>query len=91
LVELPKDKKALHNKLVYRLKEESDSTKRHKARLVVSGFQQRECIDFIEIFSCYELTTISSLSIVATEDLHLEQLNVKTAFLHGGLEDIYIV
>ena len=38
-----------------------------------------------------KLTTISSLSIVATEDLHLEQLNVKTAFLHGGLEDIYIV
>ena len=31
------------------------------------------------------------LSIVATEDLHLEQLNVKTTFLHGDLdEEIYM-
>ena len=30
------------------------------------------------------------LSLVATEDLHLEQLDVKTTFLHGDLdEDIY--
>nr|GEU42322.1 hypothetical protein [Tanacetum cinerariifolium] len=31
------------------------------------------------------------LSIIASEDLHLEQLDVKTAFLHGDLdEDIYM-
>ena len=31
------------------------------------------------------------LSIVTSEDLHLEQLDVKTSFLHGDLEDIYML
>ena len=39
-----------------------------------------------------KLNTIRSvLSIVAVEDLYLEQLDVKTAFLHGDLdEEIYM-
>ncbi|MGV7988852.1 reverse transcriptase domain-containing protein, partial [Mycobacterium kansasii] len=51
LVTLPKSKTALHNKWVYRLKEEHDGSKRYKARLVVKGFQQKAGIDFTEIFS----------------------------------------
>ena len=36
-------------------------------------------------------TIITILNIVASEDLHLEQLDVKTAFLHGDLdEEIYM-
>jgi len=39
-----------------------------------------------------KLTTIRYvLSIVTVEDLHLEQLDVKTAFLHNDLEDIYMI
>ena len=43
----------------------------------------------MEIFSpIVKMTTIRViLSIVATENLHLEQLDVKTAFLHGDLKE----
>ena len=89
LTELPPGKKALHNKWVYRIKEEHDGNKRYKARLVVKGFQQKEGVDYNEIFSpVLKLTTIRLvLKIVAAENLHLEQLDVKTAFLHGDLEE----
>jgi len=89
LTKLPKGKKALHNKWVYRLKEEQNGTKRYKARLVVKGFQQKEGIDYTEIFSpVVKMTTIRVvLSMVAVDNLHLEQMDVKTAFLHGDLEE----
>lgn len=38
LAKLSMGKKALHNKWVYRVKEDHDGSKRYKARLVVKGF-----------------------------------------------------
>lgn len=60
----------------------------------MKGFQQKEDIDYTEIFSLVvKLTTIRViLGIVDAEDLHFEQLDVKTAFLHGDFEeDIYMM
>jgi len=93
LIELSKSKRALHNKWVYQLKEENDGTRRYNARLVVKGFQERECINFNEIFSPVVKHTIIRyvLSIVAAENLHLEQMDVKTMFLYGDLENIYML
>lgn len=89
LTRLPDGRKALLNKWVYRVKEDADGSKRYKARLVVKGFLQKEGIDYTEVFSpVVKLTTIRIvLGIVAAENLHLEQLDVKTTFLHGDLEE----
>jgi hypothetical protein len=73
LVQLPRRKRALQNKWVYRLKEEDGEKKRYNARLVVKGFAQKKGIDFDEIFSpVVKLTSIRTiLSLVAVEDLHI--------------------
>ena len=66
----------------------------YRARLVVKIFAQKEGIDFHQIFSlAVRISTIKVvLAIYAALDLHLEQLDVKTAFLHGELEEeIYML
>ena len=94
LVELPKEKRALRNKWVYKLKPgDAGKPPRYKARIVVKGFQQKKGVDFDEIFApVVKMTSIRTvLSIAASMNLEVEQLDVKTVFLHGDLEgEIYM-
>ena len=96
LVKLPTDRKAIGCKWVFKVKEgssENGSDIRFKARLVAKGFAQRKGMDYNEIFSpVVRHTSIRILlAIVAAENMELEQMDVKTAFLHGELEeDIYM-
>ncbi len=90
LVKLSKCKKALENRWIYRVKQESNSASlRYKARLVVKGFRQRNGVDFNEIFSLVvKMSSIRTmLSLTATLNLEVEQMDVKKAFLHGDLEE----
>ena len=94
LTKLPVGKKVLHNKWVYRIKNEHDGSKCYSARLAVKGFQQKKGIDYLEIFSPVVKMSIIRLvlGMVVAENLHLEQLNVKMAFVYGDLEeDIYMI
>jgi ATP-binding cassette subfamily B (MDR/TAP) protein 1 len=94
LVKLPEGRKALKNKWVFKLKKDGDKLVKYKARLVVKGFGQKRGIDFVEIFSpVVKMSSIRViLGLVASLDLELEQMDVKTAFLHGDLdEEIYMV
>jgi hypothetical protein len=75
---------------VFRCKiEPNRSQPRYKAQLVVKGFGQKKDIDFDEIFS--PVVTMSFirvvLSLAAKMNLEIGQLDVKTAFLHGNLEE----
>ncbi|KAH9706494.1 hypothetical protein KPL70_012223 [Citrus sinensis] len=65
-----------------------------EVRLVAKGFAQKECIDYNEVFSpVVKHTSIRILfALVAEYELELAQLDVKTAFLHGDLEEeIYMI
>ena len=79
LVELPKRKRALWNKLVYKLKPgDAGNPPRYKARIMVNGFYQKKGVDFDEIFApVVKMTSIRTvLSIATSMDLEVEQLDV---------------
>ena len=81
-------------KWVFRVKKDIEGRiLRHKARLVVKGYAQREGIDFGEIFSpVARMDSIRILiAIAAQEKWELHHLDVKTDFLNGEIkEEIYI-
>ena len=63
---------------------------RYKARLAAKGYAQREGIDYNEVFSPVVVKHSSIhilLALVAQYELDLDQLDVKTAFLHGDLDE----
>ena len=88
LVELPKDSKVVGCKWVFKLKKSVDGKiERYKVQLLAKGYSQMEGIGYHEIFSTVvKLVSICIvLALVAVLDLELEQLDVKTTFLHGYL------
>ncbi|KAG8490587.1 hypothetical protein CXB51_013756 [Gossypium anomalum] len=62
---------------------------RYKTRLVAKGYSQIPGVDFTDVFSpVVKHSSIRALlGIVAMHDLELEQLDVKTTFFHGELEE----
>jgi hypothetical protein len=89
IVELPAGRKFVGSKWLFKKKFNAQGkVEKYKARLVAKGYSQVEGIDFGEIFSpVAKLTSIRFiLSIVVAFDLEVEQMDVKTAFLHGNLE-----
>lgn len=90
LVDAPPGGKVLPCRWVFTIKRGADGrVQRYKARLVVKGFAQREGIDFSEVFAPTSkyASLRALLAVAAKERMILQQLDVKTAFLNGQLEE----
>ena len=95
LTPLPPGKTALPSRILFKVKLDSlNQPSRWKARVVAKGFKQRPGVDFFSTFApvVKAKSLRMLLSIVATRDLELEQLDFDTAFLNAPLEEeVYMV
>ncbi|PHU15965.1 Zinc finger CCCH domain-containing protein 14 [Capsicum chinense] len=90
LVDLPPGNKPLGSKWIFKRKMKANGTiDKYKARLVVKGFKQKEGLDYFDTYSpVTRITSIRMLiALAAVYNLQIQQMNVKTAFLNGDLEE----
>lgn len=87
-------KHVLRGKWVFKIKRGPDgSVQKYKARWVVRGFEQVEGSDFNETFAAVvkPMSYKVLFAIAAAMDYEIEQMDVKTAFLYGHVEDeVYV-
>ena len=90
LVEAPKGVKPIGCKWIYKRKRRPNGkVETFKARLVAKGYTQEEGIDYEETFS--PVAMLKSIRIIlavaASLDYEIWQMDVKTTFLNGSLEE----
>jgi len=93
LVKLPKHQKVVGCKWILKKNEGILGVEgpRYKARLLAQDFTEAEGIDYDEIFSpvVKHCSIRILMAIVNQFNLKLKQMDVKTSFLHGDLEEIF--
>ncbi|CAI7913309.1 unnamed protein product [Closterium sp. NIES-54] len=90
LVELPEGRKAITSKWLFKIKSDADGKiGRYKSRLVAKGYQQKENVDYKELFApVVKPTTLRTLLAgAAIKGWVVKQMDVTTAFLNGVLEE----
>ncbi|GJY89545.1 putative ribonuclease H-like domain-containing protein [Tanacetum coccineum] len=94
LVDLPNGKTAIGTKWVFRnKKDERGIMIKNKARLVAQGYTQEEWIDYDEVFA--PVARIKAIRLFLTyasfKDFVVYQMDVKSAFLYGKIEEeVYV-
>jgi len=93
LVPRPKNKNVIGTKWVFRNKlNEDGKVIRNKARLVCKGYAQVEGIHFEETFA--PVVRMEAIRIFLTlavyKNFKVYQMDVKSAFLNGKIEEVYI-
>jgi len=85
IVDLPKGRKAVKNRWVFNIKPDGH----YQSCLVAKGFSQVESIDFNKLFSLvvHYKTTRLLLAVAIFENLDIQSVDVKTAYLYGNLDE----
>ncbi|GJW74340.1 putative reverse transcriptase, RNA-dependent DNA polymerase [Tanacetum coccineum] len=94
LVDLPYGKRAIGTKWVFRnKKDERGIVIRNKARLVAQGYTKEEWIDYDEVFAPVARIEAIRLFLAYSsfKDFVVYQMDVKSAFLYGKIEEeVYV-
>jgi hypothetical protein len=94
IVPRPKNKDVVSSRWLFKIKHAVDgSIEKYKARFVARGFSQKEGIDYEETFApVARYTSIRTIiALAAKMKWKLHQMDVKTAFLNGVIEEeVYI-
>ncbi|GJW33365.1 putative ribonuclease H-like domain-containing protein [Tanacetum coccineum] len=94
LMDLPNGKRAIGTKWVFKnKKDERGIVIKNKSRLVVQGYTQEEGIDYDEVFD--HVSRIEAirlfLACVSFKDFMVYQMDVKSAFIYGQIEEeVYV-
>ena len=90
LTDLPKGHKTIGVKWVFKTKlKENGEVDKYKARLIAKGYKQEHGIDYIEVFApvARHDTIRLVIALAAQNSWLIFQLDVKSAFLNGNLEE----
>ncbi|GKA07313.1 retrovirus-related pol polyprotein from transposon TNT 1-94 [Tanacetum coccineum] len=94
LVDLPEDVKCIGVKWVFKTKiNERGEVEKHKSQLLACGYGQEHRVDYLEVYaSIARIDTIRLLvAIAAQRGWAIYQMDVKSVFLHGTLqENVYV-
>ena len=87
---LPAGRKGVSSKWVFAIKrDENGNILRYKARLVARGFTQRQGVDYTRTFAPVMKQSLlrAVLAEACHEDWDIEQIDIKTAFLYGEIDE----
>lgn len=93
LVYLPLGIKPIRCKWIFKKKLKVDGyIDKYKARLMAKGFTQKKYIDYFDTYAL--VTRIASIRVLIAltviHNLHVRQMNVKTAFLNANLDEEFL-
>jgi hypothetical protein len=94
LTTLPRGHNPIGVKWIFKTKRNAErEIKKHKARLVAKGYKQQYEVDYEDVFALIARMEIVRLmiSLAAQKRWKIFQMDVKSAFLNGNLEEVVYV